>query len=58
MPFLIALIAAATAILNTVQAGANARLNKAPGPPIRAALIVTGTRALMRLLAVPVLRIS
>lgn len=53
MPILIALIAAAAGVLNTVQSGANASLNKALGQPILAALIVAATNAVVYLLAVP-----
>lgn len=41
MPFLIAAAAAIAGILNTVQSGANASLNKALDQPILAALVVT-----------------
>ena len=50
MPILMALIAAAAGILNTVQSGANASLNKALGQPILAALIVAATNAVVYLL--------
>ena len=53
MPILMALIAAAAGILNTVQSGANASLNKALGQPILAALIVAATNAVVYLLAAP-----
>ncbi|MBE7249641.1 MAG: DMT family transporter [Actinomycetospora chiangmaiensis] len=55
MPILIALVAAAAGVLNTVQAGANASLNKALGQPILAALVVACTNALVYLLAAPFL---
>jgi transporter family-2 protein len=53
VPILIALIAAAAGVLNTVQSGANASLNNALGQPILAALIVAATNAVVYLLAVP-----
>ncbi|SDO24237.1 transporter family-2 protein [Methylobacterium phyllostachyos] len=55
MTILIALLAAAAGILNTVQTGANASLNKALGQPILAALIVAATNAAVYLLAAPFL---
>lgn len=55
MPILLALVAVAAGILNTVQAGANASLNKALEQPILAALIVAGTNAAVYLLAAPFL---
>jgi bacterial/archaeal transporter family-2 protein len=58
MPILIALVAVAAGVLNTVQAGANASLNKALGQPILAALVVAGTNILVYLLAVPFLGIG
>ncbi|MGH1571844.1 DMT family transporter [Methylobacterium sp. P31] len=51
MTILIAVIAAVAGVLNTVQTGANASLNKALGQPILAALIVAATNALVYLLA-------
>jgi transporter family-2 protein len=55
MPILIALAAIAAGILNTVQTGANASLNKALDQPILAALIVAFTNAVIYLLAAPFL---
>lgn len=55
MPILLALAAIAAGILNTVQTGANASLNKALDQPILAALIVAFTNAVIYLLAAPFL---
>jgi transporter family-2 protein len=53
MPVLAALIAIVAGMLNTVQAGANATLNKALGEPILAALVVSAANAVVYLAAVP-----
>ena len=55
MTILLARAAIAAGILNTVQTGANASLNKALDQPILAALIVAFTNAVIYLLAAPVL---
>jgi bacterial/archaeal transporter family-2 protein len=55
MAALIALLAAAAGVLNTVQAGANTSLNKALGQPILVALVVTATNVLVYLAAAPFL---
>ena len=51
MSVLVALLAIGAGILNTVQTGANASLNKALGQPILAALIGAATNAALYLLA-------
>ena len=43
MPFLIGLLAVVAGVLNTVQSGANATLNKTLAQPITAALVVAAT---------------
>lgn len=53
MPILIALAVTAAGILNTVQSGANAALNKALGQPILAALVVTAANVAVYLAAAP-----
>ncbi|KMO33139.1 hypothetical protein VQ02_21535 [Methylobacterium variabile] len=53
MPVLAALIAIVAGMLNTVQAGANATLNKALGEPILTALVVSAANAVVYLAAVP-----
>ena len=53
MPALAALIAVLAGMLNTVQAGANATLNKALGQPVLAALVVSAANAAVYLAAAP-----
>src|SRR4051794_14329797 len=53
MPILLALVAIAAGILNTLQTGANASLNKALDQPILAAFIVAFTNAGISPLAAP-----
>jgi transporter family-2 protein len=53
MPALIALIAILAGALNTVQAGANATLNKTLGQPVLVALTVSAANAVVYLAAVP-----
>ena len=55
MPLLIGLVAVVAGILNAVQSGTNAALNKALAQPVAAALVVTATSAIVYLLACPVL---
>ncbi|KQQ23552.1 hypothetical protein ASF53_04225 [Methylobacterium sp. Leaf123] len=58
MPFLVAAAAAIAGILNTVQAGANASLNKALDQPILAALVVTAANVAVYLAAAPFIGIG
>ncbi len=51
MQILIGLFAILAGVLNTVQSGSNATLNKALGQPITAALVVTATNVAVYLLA-------
>jgi len=53
MSALVVLIAVVAGILNTVQAGANAALDKALGQPVLVALTVSFANALVYLAAVP-----
>jgi transporter family-2 protein len=55
MPIVIALAVIAAGILNTVQSGSNATLNKTLGQPILAALIVAGANVVVYLAAAPFL---
>lgn len=53
MPILIVAAVTVAGILNTVQSGANATLNKALGQPILAALVVTAANVAVYLAAAP-----
>ena len=58
MPILIGLLAIMAGVLNTVQSGANATLNKSLEQPVMAALVVTAANVAVYLLASPFLGMS
>lgn len=58
MPILIGLLAVVAGVLNTVQSGANATLNKALGQPVVVALAVTAANVAVYLLASPALGLA